>query len=957
MANDTLTPLVRRLRRTAEPADGGVTDRQLLARFVARRDEAAFAALVRRHGRLVLAACRRVLGEAADVEDAFQSTFLVLVRKAASVNWERSVGPWLFCVAHREAVRARTLARRRREREAQVAGRSEAAAPDLSWREACDLLHRELDRLPDKYRLPLLACYLEGRSRDEAAAQLGWTAGTLKGRLERGRLLLRDRLARRGVTLSVGFLAAVAAPASAEPLPSVLVDSTVQAALSPRPAGTAAALAALLARGAPRTMTTTRRIALVTALSAVALIALAAGGWTRPTPADPPPAAPAAAPAADKAPATVTVSGQVLSPDGKPFAGAKVSLPLITAAMDEKIADEEELIKRLDWSVRATTDADGRFRFTAPWPAGVRFTSVTATADGYGFDGVTQHDPKPDSFSDLTLRLAKDDVPVKGRVLDTEGRPVPGATALLMSVEIPPNGDLSAYLAEYRRLVPLTYGKNCYLTPPPALAKPVKTDADGRFELRGVGRDRIAVVQIKGPGVETAVLRVLTRPGVDAASLPQPGGKPGGNHADQPSYGPEFNHVALPVQAVSGTVRERGTGKPVAGVSVWGHAIGRSGDAQAVTDAQGRYRLVGLPKAGQRRLILTPAADQPYLWAARELPDDPGLAAQTADFELTRGVVVTGRIYDKATGKPAEGSLGYVPLPDNKHFKDIPDPSGKYESLDRSSRPDGTYRLVVMPGSGIITVQAHDNRYRPAPVPEPAEGQAPITPRDGGFPSAYGHYAFISGCNAARMINPAPGTEAMTVDLPLDPGRSLAGRVVGPDGQPLGGATLTGLTATWSRPQELPGAELTILSLAPPEPRVLAGWHLGRKLAGALTVRGDEPAPVLLKLQPAGSLVGRVVDAEGRPVAGAHLAYGYRDDKGKEMNLFNANTELPPTTTGPDGRFRIEGLVPGLGARVRIYGVEKGDKFLRTAKGKGVLAVRSGATDDVGDLTVAPVEN
>src|SRR5207302_338691 len=162
---------------------------------------------------------------------------------------------------------------------------------------------------------------------------LGWSAGAVKGRLERGRLLLRDRLARRGVALSVGLLAAVAAPAAAESVPSVLVDSTVQAALSPRPAG---ALAALLARGAP--MTTNRRLSLLAALSAAGLIALAAGGWTRPTPADPPPAAPAAAPAAD-APATVTVSGRVFGPDGKPFAGARIHLPLVAAA-DDKIADE-----------------------------------------------------------------------------------------------------------------------------------------------------------------------------------------------------------------------------------------------------------------------------------------------------------------------------------------------------------------------------------------------------------------------------------------------------------------------------------------------------------------------------------------------------------------------------------------------------------------------------------------
>jgi RNA polymerase sigma factor (sigma-70 family) len=950
MANDTLNPLVRRLRRAAGPA-GDLTDRQLLARFVGRRDEAAFASLVRRHGRLVLAACRRVLADDADVEDAFQTTFLVLARKAAAVEWAESVGPWLYGVAHREAVRARTAAARRRRHEANVATRGDAAAPapDLSWREACDLLHRELDRLPDRYRLPLLACYLEGRSRDEAAAQLGWSAGAVKGRLERGRLLLRDRLARRGVALSVGLLAAVAAPASAETVLAVLVDSTVQAALSPRPAG---ALAALLARGVP--MTTNRKLSLLAAMSAAGLIALAVSGWTRPNPADPPPANPAA-PAADSSPATVTVSGRVLGPDGRPFAGAELRMPVVTRALDEKIDDELELLNRLDWSVRATTGPDGRFRFTRTMSKDVRYTAVVATAAGHGPDAFDLAKPQAVDLTDLTLRLAKDDVPVRGRVLDLQGRPVPGATVQVMGIEVPANGDLEAYLEEYKRSVNQTYGKNRSFSAPPSLAKPVTVEADGRFELRGVGRDRIAVVQIKGPGVETATVRVLTRPGVDAASLPQPGGKPGGNHADSVTYAPDFTHVAGPVQGVSGTVRERGTGKPVAGARVWAHAIGGSGaDVTARTDAQGRYQLVGLPKSGQRRVFIEPADDQPYLWAGRELPNDAGLAAQVADFELTRGVVVTGRIFDKATGKPAEGSLHYVPLPDNKLFQDIPDPSGKYERLNRPCRPDGTYRLVVMPGSGIITLQANANHYRPAPAPEPAEGQARLTPRDGGFPSAYGDYAFISNCHAARMINPPLGTESLTIDLPLDPGRSLAGLAQDAEGKPLSGVRITGLTATWSRPQELRGAEFTALGLAPAEPRVLVGWHAGRKLAGTLTVRGDEPAPAVLKLVAAGVLVGRVLDAEGRPVAGARVAYGYRDDKGQEMNLFNADTELPPATTGPDGRFRLDGLVPGLGAKVRVYGVEKGDRFLRLSQGKNGWAVRSGETEDLGEVVVKP---
>ena len=208
----TLNPILRYVRRTVEPADTrGLTDRQLLQRYRARKDEAAFAALVQRHGKLVLSACRQVLSEPADVEDAFQATFLVLVRKANVIRWKASIGNWLYGVAHRVAVRARADAPRRQQREGQATSRAkDNGPPDLTWREAVAVLHEELDGLPDRFRMPLLLCYLNGLSRDEAAAQLGWSATTIKGRLETGRKQLRGRLSRRGVELCAGLLAVLA---------------------------------------------------------------------------------------------------------------------------------------------------------------------------------------------------------------------------------------------------------------------------------------------------------------------------------------------------------------------------------------------------------------------------------------------------------------------------------------------------------------------------------------------------------------------------------------------------------------------------------------------------------------------------------------------------------------------------------------------------------------------------
>src|SRR5262249_50333050 len=190
---EPLGRLVGQLRQAAEANTlASAADAELLDRYRKHRDAAAFEAIVRRHGPLVLTACRRVLGSAPDRGDGVPAAFLVLLRKSQSIRRQTSVGSWLYGVAHRLAVQARDSAARRQRLERRVVKLCDADAPDLSWREACTLLHRELDRLPEKYRLPLLLCYLEGQSRDQAARKLGWSMNVVRGRLGRGRDLLRS---------------------------------------------------------------------------------------------------------------------------------------------------------------------------------------------------------------------------------------------------------------------------------------------------------------------------------------------------------------------------------------------------------------------------------------------------------------------------------------------------------------------------------------------------------------------------------------------------------------------------------------------------------------------------------------------------------------------------------------------------------------------------------------------
>jgi RNA polymerase sigma factor (sigma-70 family) len=233
MATGPMTTLLRHLRRSVLLRDSaGLTDGQLLTRFIERRDEAGFDALVQRHGPMVWGVCRRMLPNPQDAEDAFQATFLVLVRKAASVVPRDMVANWLYGVAYTTAHRAKVANAKRRVREKQVTVMPEppAVQPNV-WRDLRPLLDQELSRLPDKYRAVLLLCDLEGRTRREAARHLGCPEGTVAGRLARARALLAKRLARQGLAVSGGTLAAsLSQQASASPPPS-LVSATINAAL------------------------------------------------------------------------------------------------------------------------------------------------------------------------------------------------------------------------------------------------------------------------------------------------------------------------------------------------------------------------------------------------------------------------------------------------------------------------------------------------------------------------------------------------------------------------------------------------------------------------------------------------------------------------------------------------------------------------------------------------------
>lgn len=296
MATRSLDSFSGRLRRTVFPRDGGsLTDAQLLECFRDQRDEAAFAALLRRHGPMVLGVCRRVLGHVHDAEDAFQATFLVLVRRAASLAQPERLGPWLYGVAHRTALAARSRRGRRSCREEPVedlAAPASALDPDL--RELTRLLDQEMTRLPEKYRVPLVLCHLESHTRAEAARLLKLPEGTLSSRLATARRLLARRLARRGVTVSGAALAvtlaqqALAASVSLELVTSTSKAATLVAAGSAAGAGVVTPEVVALTNGVIQAMFLNKLTSVLAVVLTVILTTAGAGVLTRQALADRP---------------------------------------------------------------------------------------------------------------------------------------------------------------------------------------------------------------------------------------------------------------------------------------------------------------------------------------------------------------------------------------------------------------------------------------------------------------------------------------------------------------------------------------------------------------------------------------------------------------------------------------------------------------------------------------------
>jgi len=438
----------------------------------------------------------------------------------------------------------------------------------------------------------------------------------------------------------------------------------------------------------------------------------------------------------------------------------------------------------------------------------------------------------------------------------------------------------------------------------------VTTDKDGRFKLKGVGQERIALVRIEGEGIESRDVFVSGRPGeainVDAFVMEGLLKTAAETNFPQDTFlGTKFELVVPPARLVTGVVTDVDTGKPVAGAIVCSGQLanGRIDRYRtwAVTDAEGRYTLGGMPVEKGLSVRVDPPADHPYLAIMAELPDRAGLEPIKLNLQLKRGVWLTGKVLDRETKEPVQAVVRYAADAANSNLKEIP--GFTIESQMRSRADDGGFRMAILPGKGYLTVstgQANHPRY----------GLAGDVPSDVPDDLAAKPFSiWTKALNALVVLDPKADAKEVNQEVLLTPGRSVTVTILGPDGEKLKGV-IASTDREGLRADKLnDDGTLTVRGIAAKQVKYVQAVCPEKKLAGRLKVSADDKNPTL-KLQPWLAMKGRIVDEDGKPMANTELTLrGLRPAPLDEEpgGFWYKGIDLK---TDKDGIYQLDGLVP-----------------------------------------------
>jgi RNA polymerase sigma factor (sigma-70 family) len=913
-------------------------DRQLLERFVTAQEDSAFEALVRRHGPLVLGVCRRVLNNPHDAEDAFQATFLALARKAASAGTRASLSTWLYQVAYHTALRARKQSAVRRRREDQVEPRPQPdPLSEVTGRELMTILDEEMHQMPERLREPLVLCYLEGKTRDEAAQHLDCPLGTLKRRLEKARACLRARLERRGLALPAALLAVGAVTAA---VPRALAAATTQAAVGE--AAVSAQVAGLV-QGTLLALAPSRWKTIAAAVLVVGLVVLGAAAFApRPPAAEEPQAAGTqepAAPAADEK-KEMTVRGRVLGADGKPAAGAAV---VVLAQPRRQHRGGDRTAYRDDLLAEGKADAEGRFRLRIPRTSSSKYREVYAVA------AAEKHAPawrrfNPDAEQlEAELKLPPEQV-IRGSLVDLQGLPAVGVKVAVSSVGKMVNGQ------------PDGVGLNELSKRGAPWPEPVTTDEEGRFVIRGANRDQGLTLIVNDdrfatqsftvdtPGKSRPESRVL---GIDAGGFIHEGVS-GPNEKGQPEV---LKLPLTPARLIEGRVTYADTGKPVARASVSGTR----------TDADGRFRLPSAGRGGVTLEVFAPAGE-PYLSVYHRVEFPKGTVKQEVTITLPRGVLVRGKVNEAGSGKPVAGAgVQFWP----RQTDDPNRPKNVFTGWHHSevTAEDGTFRMAVLPGEAHLLIQG--------PTPDFIHQEIGSEMISWGRPGGSRMYpdAFV------KLDIPATG-EPKEVAVTLRRGATVRCRLLGPDGKPVAKAVVlhrlhVGIDLSWHFAAEARDGVFELHGLDPEKSVPVYFLDAENQCGATVQLSGKQAGEtVTVQLAPCGKATARYVDGKGQPLANYMVSPDLVVTPGAGKRVPNVAGELgkgeliadtmalvnldrhnywDKVRTDAQGRITFPALIPG--ATYRVARWEKDDWVPHKE-----FTVESGKTIDLGDIVINKAE-
>ncbi|MCA9141108.1 MAG: carboxypeptidase regulatory-like domain-containing protein, partial [Planctomycetales bacterium] len=650
-----------------------------------------------------------------------------------------------------------------------------------------------------------------------------------------------------------------------------------------------------------------------------------------------------------------SISGKVLMPNGDPAGDVPVMVfwhkPL----------------------AKTKTNADGTFKLDLDveminadvgeaWPRMAVSSALSEFGPGWEIFGRIKD---PDS---VTIRLVED-LPVSGKILDQQGRPVVGATVSIQSLHRAEDENLDGFLQANRdqptRVWLYERDSMFYLSPEAVLKlrgitdqrRPsTTTDQSGAFTFGGFGKERSMLVAIDGPGMMRDTFYIATRPEIDARWKRGQPSQETLNMLDSGAsmlsvYPARFHHLAAPALTIQGKLIDATSGAPVVGMKVLANVRGSRASSDATSDENGHYQISGLPLEGRLRVSALNPGTLPYIDARVEMDVTTTNPPNAIDFELDRGAIVTGRITDRRTGEGVAGNVGYLSWPNNPQLSSLHQAYDTFNTM--ATRPDGTYTIVVPHGPGVFAFIAYNrNQFDSA---SSADFGFPV--RDGGMFSSGNHgLVMAEHFHFLKRIEADIDTDQLVVDASIGRGpvqhiivsRADGGAIDELDARGIVKNTLSGFR----------GNQFDILGMKPGEKRVLFLRDGEKKYAGVFEIQSSvipKNDELTLELEPAAAISGRVTDAAGRPLSRWYVAAvssGMVDKMRASRSELNQEGlfEFDTTTTDADGYFRLKGLPSSTAIEIAAASIQQNvrpePKVIKS------VTLRPGGQQDLGQLKI-----